>query len=420
MTEKIEAPDLDRLEALARAADPHGAVHLHTDYRHRADVKAEEAWRRAATPAAVSAVIALARRAKPEGESLKGHIVSVDVSTGEHDAGNRIFAELTGETGSDGTTLLAIEQSRNFSKPEGEAPQASTEGYLIDPGAGSAMDRVCRQKPNAQEMAEIVRRGGSVKELIVRPPAAQQAESGALPITRSTYGSLEACEAERERRAALAAQSQGAQAPTDEEIIAAVHACGVDTHPSKYDLPALQVEATSVPVIRDIYMKLATRAALAAKAEAPAVVFANDGREPDWQGYADAERAQQAAAPGALDADLRGWFDEWQNAMDNDARRALEAIISQRSAPGTPEAPKPPFPISDDEMAALRRFWECATDGEGYDVDKSMMQRLAEMGLVQRKSGAYYMATEFGLYVLGEYTMERAAQLDGGQEGSES
>lgn len=88
------------------------------------------------------------------------------------------------------------------------------------------------------------------------------------------------------------------------------------------------------------------------------------------------------------------------------------------SAPGTPEAPQPPFPISDDEMAALRRFWECATDGEGYDVDKSMMQRLSEMGLVQRKSGAYYMATDFGLYVLGEYTIQRAAQLDGGQEGS--
>lgn len=90
------------------------------------------------------------------------------------------------------------------------------------------------------------------------------------------------------------------------------------------------------------------------------------------------------------------------------------------SAPGTPEAPQPPFPVSDDEMAALRRFWECASDGEGYDVEKTMMQRLAEMGLVQRKSGAYYVSTDFGLYVLGEYTVERAAQLDGGQEGSAS
>lgn len=94
-------------------------------------------------------------------------------------------------------------------------------------------------------------------------------------------------------------------------------------------------------------------------------------------------------------------------------RKALAA--QQVAGPGTPEAPKPPFPISDDEMAALRRFWECATDGEGYDVEKPMMQRLAEMGLVQRKSGAYYMSTEFGLYMLGEYT----TQLDGGQEGSD-
>lgn len=76
------------------------------------------------------------------------------------------------------------------------------------------------------------------------------------------------------------------------------------------------------------------------RAEVAAVEFVNAGREPDWNGYAAAERAQQAAAPGSLDADLRGWFDGWQNAMDNDARRALDAIISQHGAPGTPEAPK--------------------------------------------------------------------------------
>ena len=46
--------------------------------------------------------------------ALAGRLVSVDVSTGDEDAANRIFATLTGETGSDGTTLLAIEQSRNF------------------------------------------------------------------------------------------------------------------------------------------------------------------------------------------------------------------------------------------------------------------------------------------------------------------
>ena len=49
--------------------------------------------------------------------SLEGRLVSVDVSTSEDDGGNRIFAELTGEVGSDGTTLLAFEKSRNFSAP---------------------------------------------------------------------------------------------------------------------------------------------------------------------------------------------------------------------------------------------------------------------------------------------------------------
>jgi len=144
------------------------------------------------------------------------------------------------------------------------------------------------------------------------------------------------------------------------------------------------------------------------------------------------EAASGPGAPEALDADemarLRRLIhalgmDGSMNASDEQVRGLLFTALGQaagklESAPGTPEAPKPPFPISDDEMAALRRFWECATDGEGYDVDKSMMQRLAEMGLVQRKSGAYYMSTDFGLYVLGEYTIQRAAQLDGGQEGS--
>lgn len=49
--------------------------------------------------------------------AVEGRLVSVDVSTGDEDYANRIFAELTGETGSDGTTLIAIEKSRNFSVP---------------------------------------------------------------------------------------------------------------------------------------------------------------------------------------------------------------------------------------------------------------------------------------------------------------
>lgn len=90
-------------------------------------------------------------------------------------------------------------------QPEGEAPQAEP------------------SKESIQRLAELHFYEGEAASMDIRvhrfarallahvKPAAQHAESGALPITRSTYGSLEACEAERERRAALAAQSQGAQ-----------------------------------------------------------------------------------------------------------------------------------------------------------------------------------------------------------------
>jgi len=57
--------------------------------------------------------------------------------------------------------------------------------------------------------------------------------------------------------------------------------------------------------------------------------------------------------------------------------------------------------LNANELAALRRFDECAQDGEGYDVPKEMMQRLAEIGVVRRTSGSYYEHTDFGQHVLG-------------------
>jgi hypothetical protein len=68
-----------------------------------------------------------------------------------------------------------------------------------------------------------------------------------------------------------------------------------------------------------------------------------------------------------------------------------------------------PFAILDVEMAALERFHECATDGEGYDVAKPMMQRLACIGLVRRVTANYYEHTNFGLSVLnGEFATHPA------------
>jgi hypothetical protein len=41
-------------------------------------------------------------------------------------------------------------------------------------------------------------------------------------------------------------------APTDAQIISALHANGIDTYPSKYGFDAVQVSATSVPCLRKV------------------------------------------------------------------------------------------------------------------------------------------------------------------------
>lgn len=64
--------------------------------------------------------------------------------------------------------------------------------------------------------------------------------------------------------------------------------------------------------------------------------------------------------------------------------------------------------LDETELAALRRFDECAQDGEGYDLPKEMMQRLAEIGVVRRQFGANYIATTFGLAVLSNQAAESA------------
>lgn len=70
-----------------------------------------------------------------------------------------------------------------------------------------------------------------------------------------------------------------------------------------------------------------------------------------------------------------------------------------------------PFAILDEEMIAFRRFDECARDGQGYDVRKPMMKRLAEIGLVRRVSADIYEHTTFGCSVIhGDFDTAPQAQ----------
>ena len=56
--------------------------------------------------------------------------------------------------------------------------------------------------------------------------------------------------------------------------------------------------------------------------------------------------------------------------------------------------------LTNDERKALERFTETCDDGEGYDVPKQMMQRLAQIGVVHHTSGGVYSTTEFGRWVI--------------------
>lgn len=89
------------------------------------------------------------------------------------------------------------------------------------------------------------------------------------------------------------------------------------------------------------------------------------------------------------------------HSIDGEWRGACNCAASAWSRTKTnPAATHLPFAIIADEMAALRRFDECVRDGQGYDVAKDMMKRLAEIGVVRRVTAGIYEHTNFGLSVL--------------------
>lgn len=446
-----ELPDLDRLEALVRE---YGNTPLLGAGRTRKVVMAD-----------IHSMFS--RRAQPEGMSIALREVTDKLSAAS--AENLSL-------GMENRQLR--EQLEARAQPEGEAPQA----VHVTPQAAAAAGIECGDTAcggcNAGE------------SWCIHAPAAQHAESGAPAPSAERVDAIVTglyrrfkdwskrgfgpddvtwCEVKADVIAliasggeALAAQSQGAQAPTDEEIIAAVHACGVDTHPSKYDLPALQVEATSVPVIRDIYMKLATRAALAAKAEAPAPgdlallaaladaadVFMKGGVAPLRplidRAKAVTSRAQQAAAPGtSIDTpEFRELLAKvWNGShpkFNSKSIAALVAHIDSRqapSAPGTPEAPQ--TAAARDVLAERQR--QMKVEGwtpEHDDCYENFELPLAAASYVLAGDPPHIMVPDYwpwpkewwkprddrrnlvrgAALVLAEIErLDRAAQLDGGQ-----
>jgi hypothetical protein len=60
-----------------------------------------------------------------------------------------------------------------------------------------------------------------------------------------------------------------------------------------------------------------------------------------------------------------------------------------------------------DDMAALKRFYECCCDFEagGHDVPKDAMKRLTELGAVRSIGFGRHQTTAFGDYLLGELAL---------------
>lgn len=105
-----------------------------------------------------------------------------------------------------------------------------------------------------------------------------------------------------------------------------------------------------------------------------------------------------ARADGASTDEIIRIWREVCNAIDQQA--ALSRPSAIRAQAMEDELPPLPFAILPEEMKALKRFHDCVSDGEGYDVPKEMMKRLAIIGVVRRVTANYYEHTEFGLSIL--------------------
>lgn len=55
--------------------------------------------------------------------------------------------------------------------------------------------------------------------------------------------------------------------------------------------------------------------------------------------------------------------------------------------------------LNAEELAAFNRCVDCFDDGEGYDVPKPMMSRLAQIGVLRHVGKGVYETTEFGMHI---------------------
>ena len=90
----------------------------------------------------------------------------------------------------------------------------------------------------------------------------------------------------------------------------------------------------------------------------------------------------------------------FKNPSDKHVFDSLYTTPPQRKEPEQ----EPVSWMSEDEREAFERFNETCEDGEGYDVPKTMMRRLAEIGVIHHTSRGIYGITKFGRLLVGNTT----------------
>ena len=84
--------------------------------------------------------------------------------------------------------------------------------------------------------------------------------------------------------------------------------------------------------------------------------------------------------------------------------------VMQQALEAQPVNPSVLWKPTEAAIAALKRFEETCSDGEGYDLPNTSMHELATIGLVYKMHGETYSITDFGNNVLAETTIAQPVQ----------
>jgi hypothetical protein len=233
--------------------------------------------------------------------------------------------------------------------------------------------------------AEVARLQAALE---VEQTAAEQGDGALPPLTMTLYGTREALETERELRAALAqrawsakpseqAEAQGKPSVDDQKDADMV--VNAICSPDFIGKPSVTVDTPLFRVLLDkfgyVWELVKTPREDAARVAIISHIDAHTAR-------AVAEAIKQERARSEVDAGALG--------IACTINKKLGDVLAGRAY------------LLPDDLAALKRFHECASDFDsgGHDVSRQAMSRLTEIGVCRHLGFGNHQTTSFGDYIL--------------------